>query len=55
MKMQVFKNLEQAMDYIISSSTKVNQFYPAVRELEEKGVTKLNDEAIFIDEFNLLN
>jgi len=55
MKMQVFKNLEQAMDYIINSNAIVNQFYPAVRELEEKGVTKLNDEDIFIDEFNLLN
>ena len=55
MKIITFKNLDMAIDYISSGGITINKFYEYVRELEEKQVIKINNEYIFIDEFNLLN
>lgn len=55
MNIKTFKDIEQATEFILSTEFKVNQFYPIVRELEEKHVVKLDNYYVFIDEQNLLD
>ena len=54
MKIVTFKKVDQAIDYVCSTEIKVNEFYFIVRELEEKGTAKVNEEYLFVDPFNLL-
>lgn len=55
MNIKTFKDIEQATEFILNTCFTVNQFYPIIRELEEKHVVKLDNYYIFIDEHNLLN
>lgn len=54
MKIITFKQVDQAIDYVCTTEIKVNEFYFIVRELEEKGTAKVNEEYLFVDPFNLL-
>ena len=54
MKIITFKKVDQAIDYVCTTEIKVNEFYFIVRELEEKGTAKVNEEYLFIDPFDLL-
>jgi len=55
MNIKTFKDIEQAMEFILSTEFKVNQFYPIVRELEENHAVKLDNYYVLIDEQGLLD
>jgi len=54
MKIVIFKKVDEPINYVCSTEIKVNEFYFIVRELEEKGTAKVNEEYLFVDPFNLL-
>jgi len=54
MKIITFKQVDEAINYVCTTEIKVNEFYFIVRELEEKGTAKVNEEYLFVDPFNLL-
>jgi DNA mismatch repair ATPase MutL len=53
--MKVFKNIDEAITYIINSPIVVNKFYSLVRELEENGIAKSNNILLVIDENGILD
>jgi len=55
MNIKTFKDIEQATEFILSTEFKVNQFYPIIRELEERQAVKLDSYYVLIDEQGLLD
>lgn len=52
---KTFKTIDEAVNYLLNTSMIVNQFFPALRELEERHAVKWNDEILLIDEIGLLD
>lgn len=46
--MKYFKSIDKAIEYIITTSIPVNEFYPIVRELEETRKAKVNNILLII-------
>lgn len=52
--MKTFKTISQALTYLTLNGKPPSNIFNIVLELTEKGITKVNKEYIFIDEFNIL-
>jgi len=55
MNIKTFKTIDEATNFLLVSPLKVNEFFPKIRELEEKHITKVNDLYLLVDIFGLLD
>jgi hypothetical protein len=52
---KTFRTIEEAVNYLVNSPMLVNQFFPALRELEERHGVQYNGEILLIDENGILD